>query len=86
MIEVHGKEVAMKDIDLTGKLKSITCAKVDAIGFLRPEGNQRILSFNTSDEIICGARPQHLKNKEIIMSEMDDKGNLTTYWDKIYID
>ena len=32
--EKKGKEVAVKDLDLTGKIKQITCANADAVGII----------------------------------------------------
>lgn len=85
-IEKNGTEINAKELDLTGKLKSITAASADAIGLLyRSENNQNILTFMTTDEVICGARPEHLRNQEFIISELKDN-KLITYWDKIYID
>lgn len=82
-IDIAGKEVAAVDLDLTGKIKSLVCAKADAIGLLSRKGNQVILNFKTSDEITCGARPDHLKNQEIILTESID-GNLIASWDKVF--
>jgi len=82
----EGKELMAKDIDLTGKIKSITAADMDAIGYLYRKGNQNILSFKTSEEdLATGARPEHLRNKEIIISEMTEKGFIT-HWDKIFLE
>ena len=85
-IEKNGKEVTASDLDLTGKIKSMMSADVDAIGMLYREGTKNILSFKTTDDIICGARPQHLKNQEVVLSELDEKGNLKVNWDKVFID
>ncbi len=85
-IERQGKEVMTRDLDLTGKLSSITCSKADAIGFLYREGNKNILTFETSNDVICGARPDHLKNKVMVISEMAPDGTFTVHWDKIFID
>lgn len=86
-IEKNGKEVSAADLDLTGKIKSQLSADVDAIGMLYRDGNKCILSFNTKDEVICGARPSHLKNKEIVLTEYDEKNDsVVANWDKIYID
>jgi len=82
-IDIAGKEVAAVDLDLTGKIKSLVCAKADAIGLLSRKGNQVILNFKTSDEITCGARPDHLKNQEIILTESID-GNLVASWNKVF--
>jgi hypothetical protein len=85
LLEKNGTDFNSMDLDLTGKLKRITSSQSDAIGYLYRKGDQNILSFKTTDEVSCGARPEHLRNKEIVVSEMTDKG-LITYWDKIYID
>jgi len=83
-IEVKGKEVNAAEVDLTGKIKSIVCAKADAIGFLYRENNKTIVSFKTSDTITCGARPEHLRNREIVLAEQLDNGEIKTYWENIY--
>lgn len=75
LIEVAGKEVAAKDLDLTGKIRSITCANADAVGYLYRKGESIIVTFKSSDEITCGSRCDHLKGQEF---EFD--------WKKIYID
>lgn len=85
MLEKNGKEVSAKDIDLTGKIRNIACAGADAIGFMYREGNQTIISFKTTQEIICGARPEHLRNQEIVVLEQID-GKFISHWDRIYID
>ena len=85
LLDKNGTEFNSLDLDLTGKLKRITTSQSDAIGYLYRKGNQSILSFRTTDEVSCGARPDHLRNKEIVISEMTDEG-LITHWDKIYID
>lgn len=54
-IEKDGKEITGKELDLIGKLKSIIGADVDAIGLLyRGANRQNILTFKTTDEVICG--------------------------------
>jgi hypothetical protein len=82
-LEVKGEQINVSEIDLTGKLKRIAASESDAIGYLYRKGNQNILSFVTSDDLSCGARPPHLKNKEIVVSEMIDD-ELVTHWDEIY--
>jgi len=83
-IEKNGKEVSARELDLTGKIKSMVSADVDAIGLLyRGDDNKNILSFKTTDDVICGARPVHLKDQEIVISELVD-GKFITHWDKVY--
>jgi hypothetical protein len=85
VVDDKGEMVMSANIDLTGKIKSLICANADAIGYMYRKGNKTILSFKTNDEVTCGARPEHLRNEEIIISEMNEKGELTFHWDKIYV-
>lgn len=87
LLSKNGSDFSSLDLNLTGKLKEMTTSKSDAIGYLVRKGNKNILSFNTQDDISCGARPEHLRNKEIIISEVDEKtGQIITHWDEIFID
>ena len=85
LLEKSGGDFTSGDLDLTGKMKRIVTSQSDAIGYLYRKGNKNILSFATKDSITCGARPAHLRNKELVISEMTDKG-LKTYWKEVYID
>ena len=84
-IDDKGEMVLAANIDLTGKIKSLICANADAIGYMYRKGNKTILSFKTSEEVTCGARPKHLTNEEIVVSELNEKGELEFHWDKIYV-
>lgn len=89
LVNKDGKEVSATDLDLTGKLKQITCKDADSIGYLyRNENKQLILSFKTSDEITCGSRCQHLKDREFIIADPVFDGNVVvdiiTHWELIY--
>lgn len=84
LIETNGKEVSAVDLDLSGKIKSIVCAKADAIGLLSRKGDKVILNFKTSEEVTCGARPAHLKNKELVLTEIID-GELIEHWNDVFI-
>ena len=75
MIEKKGKEVRAMDLDLTGKLRSITCANADAIGYIYREGDTTRISFNSEGDITAGSRCEHLKGQDM---ELD--------WGKIFID
>jgi hypothetical protein len=86
MLEKAGGTFNAMDLDLTGKLKRITTSNSDAIGYLYRKGNRNILSFKTNDDISCGARPEHLRNEEIVISEINDNGEYVTHWDKVFID
>lgn len=86
LLEKNGAEFNSLDLDLTGKLKRITTSNADAIGYIYRKGKKNILSFLTTDEIACGARPEHLRNQEIVISEPAEDGSIITHWDKVYID
>ena len=83
-VDDKGELVMSANIDLTGKIKSLICAQADAIGYMYRKGNKTILSFKTNDEVTCGARPEHLRNEEIVITEMIDNV-LTTTWDKVFL-
>lgn len=83
---VGDSDLNVKSIDLAGKTGRILSSKSDAIGFLyRDDDSNTILSFNTNDKFVeCGARPAHLRNKDIILGEMQDDGIIKYDWSKIY--
>jgi hypothetical protein len=84
-VDDKGELVMSANIDLTGKIKSLVCANADAIGYMYRKGNKTILSFKTNEEVTCGARPEHLRNEEIVVTEMNEKGELQFHWDKVFI-
>ncbi len=75
MLEKKGKEVAVKDLDLTGKIKQITCANADAVGYLYRENDKTMVSFDSMDDITAGSRCEHLKGKTMPLE-----------WSEIFID
>jgi len=75
MLEKKGKEVAVKDLDLTGKIKQITCANADAVGYLYRENDKTMVSFDSMDDITAGSRCDHLKGKTMPLE-----------WSEIFID
>lgn len=88
-VEKKGKEVQARDLDLTGKIKQITCADADAIGYLhRGPDSELLINFKSSDEILCGARCPQLKGQEIKIAEYDAEANdlVNVRWDLIYPD
>lgn len=74
-IDKKGKEVAVKDLDLTGKIKNITCANADAIGYVFREDDTTMISFDSMGDIQAGSRCDHLKGQTFPLE-----------WDKIFID
>ena len=75
MLEKKGKEVAVKDLDLTGKIKQITCANADAVGYIFREEDETMISFNSLDDVTAGSRCNHLKGETMPLD-----------WSKIFID
>jgi hypothetical protein len=70
----------VKDLDLTGKLKRILSARSDAIGFVhRDDDSNLCINFGQDGEILTGARPQHLANKDIIVAERNEDGTFTSH-------
>lgn len=74
-IDKKGKEVAVKDLDLTGKIKNITCANADAIGYVFRDEDTTMISFDSMGDIQAGSRCEHLKGQTFPLE-----------WDKIFID
>lgn len=83
---VNTSDLTVKQISLSGKTGSILASKSDAIGWMsRNENSDTVLSFNTNDQSVeVGARPAHLRNKEIILGEMQDDGTVIYHWDRIF--
>lgn len=75
MLEKKGKEVAVKDLDLTGKIKQITCANADAVGYVYREDDQTMISFNSLEDVTAGSRCEHLKGQTMPLQ-----------WSSIFID
>ena len=76
---------SLKTLDLTGKVSRILAAKSDAIGFVhRDEDSNLCIQFGTDGEVLTGARPKHLANKDIVVAERNPDGTFTSHWDRIY--
>lgn len=75
VLDKEGKEVSVGDLSLTGKIREMTCANADAIGYVFRQKDQTMISFDSQNDVIVGSRCEHLKG-QIIPFE----------WDKIFID
>lgn len=76
---------ALKTLDLMGKLSRILSAKSDAIGFVhRDEDSNLCIKFGQDGEVLTGARPAHLANKDIVVAEWNGDGTFTSHWERIY--
>lgn len=81
----EGATMNVKTLDLTGKISRILSAKSDAIGFVhRDENSNLCIQFGADGEILTGARPKHLANKDVIVAEHNDDGTFTPHWERIY--
>ena len=80
-----GEELTERSLDLVGKLAGMVCRRCDGVGYMYRSGNEVHIKFKADKNIAMGCRSEHLKNKDIVISETDEKtGVLTTHWDRIY--
>lgn len=86
LVEVEGKEMNERGLSLTGKMPSILCSQVDAIGYLFRDENRTVINFKPSQKMLSGGRAKHLRDAEITVAESDESGNITVDWSKIFIE
>ena len=80
-----GEELTERSLDLVGKLAGMVCRRCDGVGYMYRSGNEVHIKFKADKNIAMGCRSDHLRNKDIVISEMNDEtGVLTTHWDKIF--
>lgn len=80
--EIHMSAVQSKNIDLTGKLRAITCSKADSIGYMyrKVSGSEKgkpveELRINFHGlETMAGSRPKHLAGQDFVFD-----------WNKIFL-
>ncbi len=75
-LEKNGMGVSYKDLELTGKIRSIITSKADAIGYMYRSTQTQgklMVSFQTLEQVACGSRCEHLKG-----------ANFEFDWKKIY--
>lgn len=76
---------SIKTLDLTGKVSRILSAKSDAIGWVHRDDNSNLcIQFGADGEVLTGARPTHLANKDIIVAERNEDGTFTSHWERIF--
>lgn len=81
----EGLDGSIKDLDLVGKLKRVLSAKSDAIGFVhRDEDSNLCINFGHGGEVLTGARPVHLANKDVVVAERQPDGTFISRWERIY--
>lgn len=80
-----GEELTERSLDLVGKLSGMVCRRCDGVGYMYRSGNEVHIKFKADKNIAMGCRSDHIRNKDIVISEMDDEtGVLTTHWDRIF--
>ncbi len=95
LVDKKGNQVEATDLDLTGKLRQITCAKADAIGYLHRKtvgagykGNKSeeiFISFR-SEGITTGSRARHLEGKDISITKVvGENEEIKVDWNKIFL-
>ena len=85
-IKKNDTETTEMLVDLAGKVGDLICGEADAIGYVSRQDNQTILSFKGGDNNIRGSRPLHLREKQFIVAESDDDGNLKVDMSEIFPD
>ncbi len=80
-----GEELTERSLDLVGKLSGMVCRRCDGVGYMYRSGNEVHIKFKADKNIAMGCRSDHIRNKDIVISEMNDEtGVLTTHWDRIF--
>lgn len=94
LVDKKGNQVEAVDLDLTGKLRQITCAKADAICYLHrksvgvQDGRaiEEIFASFRSEGITTGSRSRHLEGKDISISKVvGENEEIKVDWDKIFL-
>ena len=81
----EGAELTSHDVNLIGKNKQSISAEAQAIAYMTRIGKANYLCFLPSDDVLAGCKIKRLEGKEVLISEYDEKENLITHWDQIYI-
>ena len=85
----NGDSISGRELDLTGKLKSITTSFVDTVAYLhRGTDGNTYLSFQAGEAVAEGSRSKHLTGQDIMIGEWDKEKNdyKQTFWNRIYVD
>lgn len=84
-----GEQIAGREINLTGKLKSITTSFVDTIAYLnRGKDGNTYLSFQSGESVAEGSRRSNLSGRNILIGEWDKEKRdyKEVRWNEIYPD
>lgn len=87
-INKNGQDLTAKDVQLTGRIKTLFTSDMDANGFLYRKGNsnENWISFVTQEQdLFSGTRMPYLAGKEFLFSTKDKgTGKLVVNWDTIF--
>ena len=86
LVQVEGEEMSERGLDLTGKMASILCVKVDAVGYMYRKENETRINFASSESLLVGARSEHLKGQDICIATSTEDGKISVDWSKVFID
>lgn len=84
-----GADLSTKDLQLTGKLKTDLLRDVDAAGYLyRKDPNTVNISFISDErDLTTKARAKQLRNQDFTISSLNEEtGELTCFWNKVFVD
>lgn len=73
----------LKQLDLRGKTTALLTSEADACGFMYKNKDKGILSFMSKKSTVS-SRNMHLYEVEIEISERNAKGEVKTYWERIF--
>lgn len=87
-INKNGQDLTAKDVQLTGRIKTLFTSDMDANGFLYRKGtsSENYISFVTQEQdLFSGTRMPYLAGKEFMFSSKNKvTGALTTHWNIIF--
>lgn len=86
-IAKKGEDISAKDINLVGKGKILVTSDMDCTGYMYRdvETGNNILSFKTEEQdLATGSRIKRLSGKEIVISSVDENGDVVTHWEEIF--
>lgn len=83
LIEKDGEEFNSKELDLTGKIRSLLSAESDAIAYFYRDEDEGFLNFKPTEDMVAGCRSPHLDGQVIKISKKEN-GEVKTNWKAIY--
>ena len=84
-IQKAGSEMNEMSVDLLGKTGDVICSMADAVGFMYRDSEGTHLSFEAGDNVIRGARAEHLRNRDFVVITCDKDNKIVVDNSKIFI-